>query len=185
MDYVKPNVDILAPYGAKFIVRGGNVELLQSEDGSSLPDRIVFVEFPSFERCKDWYFSEPYQRNKATRLGASTHGSIHAIEGIGKRTETTDKSDLIPPSFVIVKSTVGGKSCSEPILGCTTVLEKYGGSILFDTNTRPGGHVETFEGQKLVSTVGLRFGSWDMAKSWYSDAGQLKGDVLLLEGSML
>jgi uncharacterized protein (DUF1330 family) len=48
MTYVQPNVGILEPYDAKFIVRGGATELLRGEVvDAKLPDRIVFVQFPS------------------------------------------------------------------------------------------------------------------------------------------
>ena len=48
----------IALYGGKYIVRGGKVETLE---GDWLPQRFVILEFPTFERAKQWHASPEYQ----------------------------------------------------------------------------------------------------------------------------
>lgn len=54
----------LAPYGGRFVVRGGAAERLE---GDRDPKRIVVLEFPSVERAKQWWASEEYAGPKAIR----------------------------------------------------------------------------------------------------------------------
>ena len=54
----------LAPYGGRFVVRGGAAERLEGERD---PQRIVVLEFPSVERAKAWWASEEYAGPKAIR----------------------------------------------------------------------------------------------------------------------
>jgi uncharacterized protein (DUF1330 family) len=44
-------------YGGKFLVRGGQVEMLE---GDWQPKRLVVVEFPSVEQARTWYSSPEY-----------------------------------------------------------------------------------------------------------------------------
>jgi uncharacterized protein (DUF1330 family) len=67
----------LAPYGGRFIVRGGRAETLE---GSWSPRRLVVVEFPSYENAKAWWASEEYAPAKTIRQAtASTHMIV--VEG--------------------------------------------------------------------------------------------------------
>ncbi|WP_119273079.1 DUF1330 domain-containing protein [Taklimakanibacter deserti] len=56
-DYVAANKAPLEKYGAKFIVRGGNYEVVK---GASR-ERHVVLEFPSFAAAKECFFSPEYQ----------------------------------------------------------------------------------------------------------------------------
>jgi uncharacterized protein (DUF1330 family) len=56
-DYVAANKAPLEKYGAKFIVRGGDYEVVK---GSSR-DRHVILEFPSFAAAKACFHSPEYQ----------------------------------------------------------------------------------------------------------------------------
>jgi uncharacterized protein (DUF1330 family) len=66
--YLKATPETIAKYGGKFIVRGG--EKLQLE-GQDISERIVILEFPSFEKAKEWYYSKEYQDAKKLREGAA------------------------------------------------------------------------------------------------------------------
>ena len=68
----------LAAYGARFIVRGGPVTLLEGEPE---PNRIVVIEFESVERAREWWASDVYAGPKAMRQAASK-GRLIAIEGV-------------------------------------------------------------------------------------------------------
>ena len=63
-DYKRMVPPTLAPYGGRFLVRGGEVEALEGEWS---PQRVVIVEFPSVERAKVWWASEEYAEAKALR----------------------------------------------------------------------------------------------------------------------
>jgi uncharacterized protein (DUF1330 family) len=65
-------------YGGKFIVRGGNAELLE---GDQQPARLVVLEFPSAERAKEWYDSEEYREPKAMRM-RSSKARLLVVEGV-------------------------------------------------------------------------------------------------------
>jgi len=66
-EYRKRVPATLAPYGGRFIVRGG---AHQTVEGDWKPNRLVVREFPSLEQAKRWYDSEQYREPKAMRLRA-------------------------------------------------------------------------------------------------------------------
>jgi uncharacterized protein (DUF1330 family) len=63
----------LQPYGGRFIVRGGETEVLE---GDWQPKRIVVLEFDSPEQARAWYESEEYREPKALRQRTSTSALI-------------------------------------------------------------------------------------------------------------
>ena len=65
-------------YGGKFLVRGGQVQML---GGDWKPKRIVVTEFPSIENARRWYDSEEYRALKALRL-RTARGSVVLVEGL-------------------------------------------------------------------------------------------------------
>jgi uncharacterized protein (DUF1330 family) len=68
----------LQPFGGRFIVRGGSVQIL---DGEWSPKRLVIIEFPSMEKAKAWANSPEYAEAKAMRQ-ASANSKIIAVEGL-------------------------------------------------------------------------------------------------------
>ena len=59
----------LAPFGGRFVVRGGRLQVFEGD--APLP-RVVVIEFPSFDQAKAWYDSAAYQtlipiRHKSAR----------------------------------------------------------------------------------------------------------------------
>jgi uncharacterized protein (DUF1330 family) len=56
-NYVAANKAPLEKYGAKFIVRGGDYEVVK---GASR-NRHVILEFPSFTAARECFFSNEYQ----------------------------------------------------------------------------------------------------------------------------
>jgi uncharacterized protein (DUF1330 family) len=58
----------LAAYGGRFLVRGGEHEVVE---GNWMPRRLVMLEFPSLAQARQWYDSEEYRGPKAMRLAAS------------------------------------------------------------------------------------------------------------------
>ena len=53
-DYVKLTPGTIAPFGGRFIARGGRSEKLEGETPAN---RMVVLEFPSYEQAKAWYDS--------------------------------------------------------------------------------------------------------------------------------
>jgi uncharacterized protein (DUF1330 family) len=45
------------------------------------PNRVVILEFPSYERAKEWWNSEMYRLPKALRQSAS-EASFVVVEGV-------------------------------------------------------------------------------------------------------
>ncbi len=77
-DYVKLTPGTIEPFGGKFIARGGRLEKLE---GDTAANRVVVLEFPSFDQAKAWYDSEGYRVARAIRRSAST-GSLVLVEGV-------------------------------------------------------------------------------------------------------
>ena len=59
----------LAPYGGRFLVRGGDPERLE---GDRPAHRVVVLEFASRERAEEWYHSKEYQEILPLRVRAAT-----------------------------------------------------------------------------------------------------------------
>jgi uncharacterized protein (DUF1330 family) len=77
-DYVKLTPGTIAPFGGRFIARGGRSEKLE---GASPAHRIVVLEFPSYEKAKAWYDSADYRVAMAIRQSASD-GTLILVEGV-------------------------------------------------------------------------------------------------------
>jgi uncharacterized protein (DUF1330 family) len=68
----------LQAYGAKFLVRGGDIEVLE---GDWQPKRIVMCEFESLAKAREWYNSDLYRELKQIRQGNASM-KIIAVEGL-------------------------------------------------------------------------------------------------------
>jgi uncharacterized protein (DUF1330 family) len=77
-DYKRMVPGTLAAFGGRFIVRGGNVEVLE---GNWRPGRLVIIEFPSVERARAWWDSDGYAEARALRQATST-GTLLILEGL-------------------------------------------------------------------------------------------------------
>ena len=76
--YTKVAPDVVAQYGGRFIVRGGETVTLE---GPEEKDRIVVLEFPSLDQAKVFYGSEEYTAAAKLRAGAASAQFI-AVEGV-------------------------------------------------------------------------------------------------------
>lgn len=77
-DYIKLTPATVAPFGGRFIARGGKAERLE---GDTPANRVVVLEFDSYEQAKAWYDSESYRSARAIRQSASV-GSLILVEGV-------------------------------------------------------------------------------------------------------
>jgi uncharacterized protein (DUF1330 family) len=58
----------MTKYGARFLVRGGDITPLE---GDWMPKRLVVLEFDSVERARAWYDSPEYQAALRARDGGA------------------------------------------------------------------------------------------------------------------
>lgn len=74
-EYRKHTPGLIAKFGGKFIVRGGETETLE---GGWSPPRIVVIEFPDMAAARHFYRSEEYKPVLAMRLKAGNNRAILA-----------------------------------------------------------------------------------------------------------
>ena len=72
-EYAKHSPRIIAKWGGRAIVRGGNPEALE---GDVLGNRVVIVEFASRQVARDFYHSKDYQDVMALRFGAAKANGV-------------------------------------------------------------------------------------------------------------
>ena len=68
----------IAAHGGRYLVRGGNVEVLEGEFDAR---RIIILEFPNMEAIRTWYNSVEYQELLRSRDRAAKTLLI-TIEGV-------------------------------------------------------------------------------------------------------
>jgi uncharacterized protein (DUF1330 family) len=78
IEYRRRNTDAVANHGGRFVVRGGDAELLEGAWGTL---RMVVIEFPDAEAARAWWDSEEYAPLKAMRREASDTNII-LLEGV-------------------------------------------------------------------------------------------------------
>ena len=77
-EYVKLTPATVAPFGGRFIARGGKSERLE---GDTAANRVVILEFDTYEQAKAWYDSAGYRTARAVRQSASV-GSLILVDGV-------------------------------------------------------------------------------------------------------
>jgi uncharacterized protein (DUF1330 family) len=68
----------LAAAGGQYLVRGGEVEVLE---GNWRPGRVVVVRFDSIQAARDWWNSPAYAELKSMRQ-RSTNTNMVIVEGL-------------------------------------------------------------------------------------------------------
>lgn len=69
----------IAAAGGRFLVRGGQTEVLE---GSWQPGRIVVAEFPTLDAAKAFYDSTLYRQARDARAGATELFDMICVEGV-------------------------------------------------------------------------------------------------------
>ena len=67
-----------AAYGGKFIVRGGKHE---SVEGDWKPNRMVMIEFASYEKAQEFWNSPEYTSARKSREGAAVAKAV-IVQGL-------------------------------------------------------------------------------------------------------
>lgn len=68
----------VAAGGGRFVVRGGELDVLE---GDWRPSRLVVLEFEDLAAARSWYDSEIYQQAKQLRDGAARLRMV-AVQGV-------------------------------------------------------------------------------------------------------
>ena len=76
--YTQRTPEVIAQFGGRFLVRGGEVVTLEGPEST---ERIVLIEFPSLAQVQAFYASPEYQAAKELRLGVSD-ASFLALAGV-------------------------------------------------------------------------------------------------------
>ncbi len=76
--YMALSPGAIAAAGGKFLVRGGKHETLE---GHWQPNRLVVLEFPTYEEAKRFHDSELYRAARAKRKGATEFFNMIVVEG--------------------------------------------------------------------------------------------------------
>jgi uncharacterized protein (DUF1330 family) len=77
-EYRERNTDVVAAHGGRFVVRGGQQEILE---GDYAPVRVVVIEFPDLDAARGWYESDDYAPLRELRRSASKT-DILVVEGL-------------------------------------------------------------------------------------------------------
>jgi uncharacterized protein (DUF1330 family) len=77
-EYKKRASATVEAHGGKYIVRGGQTEVLE---GDWQPKRIVVLEFPSMDRAKEWLNCEEYREPRKMRH-ATARTNMILVEGV-------------------------------------------------------------------------------------------------------
>ena len=77
-EYTKLSPAIIQEFGGRFIARGGRSTTLE---GPPAPDRVVVIEFPSYERARAFYDSPEYVAARKVRAGAA-NAQFVLVEGL-------------------------------------------------------------------------------------------------------
>jgi uncharacterized protein (DUF1330 family) len=76
-EYLRRIQATLDPYGGRFIVHGGTVEVREG----TWPGTVVIIEFPSLAAARDWYDSPAYRKILALRTN-HIEGDVILVEGV-------------------------------------------------------------------------------------------------------
>ncbi|CAM4046084.1 DUF1330 domain-containing protein [Kibdelosporangium persicum] len=77
-EYLERIQATMDPYGAKFLVHGGEMDVLEGV----WPGALVMIEFPSMDAAREWYRSPAYQEILPLRADHMV-GDLILVEGCG------------------------------------------------------------------------------------------------------
>jgi uncharacterized protein (DUF1330 family) len=86
IEYLQRIDATLEPFKARFIVHGGEIDLLEGDlnEGSA-----IIIEFPDIDHARRWYHSDAYAEIKALRTDNS-NGYILIVDGVSMNHKAID-----------------------------------------------------------------------------------------------
>jgi len=85
VEYLEKIDATLAPFGGRFMVHGGDVEVVEN----SWPGHLIVIEFPDRQHARDWYRSSAYQQILKLRTDNSESDVIF-VDGVEHPHKATD-----------------------------------------------------------------------------------------------
>jgi uncharacterized protein (DUF1330 family) len=77
VEYLQKIDATLEPFGGRFIVHGGDLEVIENE----WPGHLIVIEFPDLEDARGWYNSPAYRRILRLRTDNS-HADVVLVDGV-------------------------------------------------------------------------------------------------------
>jgi uncharacterized protein (DUF1330 family) len=85
VEYLQRIDTTLAPFGGRFLVHGGEVDVLEGDwDGD-----LIVIEFPDREKARAWYASAAYQDILQLRT-RNSEGDVILARGVPRGHRATD-----------------------------------------------------------------------------------------------
>ena len=85
-EYVERVTEVVARFGGRYLARGGQAEVLE---GGFEPNRLVILEFPSYEQAKAWYEAAEYAPIREIRRRYS-EGDLVLVDGVQERSQMAE-----------------------------------------------------------------------------------------------
>ncbi|WP_182882921.1 DUF1330 domain-containing protein [Microbispora sp. H10949] len=79
VEYLRRIDATLEPFGGRFVIHGGEAELLEG----SWPQTLIVIEFPDLDTARAWYRSPAYQEILPLRTRNSS-GDAVLLPGVGE-----------------------------------------------------------------------------------------------------
>lgn len=76
--YKKQATLLVEKFEGKYLILGGQFKVVE---GTTKPTFLVMIEFPTYEKANQWYYSEEYRELKNLRLSAINSNAI-IVEGL-------------------------------------------------------------------------------------------------------
>jgi len=85
VEYLQRIDATLEPFGGRFLVHGGDMDVLENE----WPGHLIVIEFPDRENARDWYNSSAYRQILALRTDNS-QADVVIADGVRHPHKATD-----------------------------------------------------------------------------------------------
>jgi len=85
VEYLQKIDATLEPFGGRFLVHGGDLEVIEGE----WPGHLVVIEFESRERARAWYRSQAYQQILPLRT-RNADGNAVLAQGVSSDYKATN-----------------------------------------------------------------------------------------------
>ncbi|SMX38410.1 hypothetical protein MAA8898_01588 [Maliponia aquimaris] len=180
--YVARDTPILLGLGGRFLVRGGQAEVVEG----AAEDRHVVFEFDSYDRARAAYHDPAYQEVAQIRRASAT-STIMVAEGNDEA--LPDPAGAAPLGYLIAHVTVHDPDSYAPyVTGNTPIMRGHGARYIVR-----GGRSEVLEGTLGARHVVIAYPGYAAAKAAYHDpayqeVAQIRrdhsdGTIILVEGA--
>lgn len=181
-DYVAKDTPILLGLGGRFLVRGGQADVVEGQ----AEDRHIVFEFDSFDAAHAAYHDPDYQEVAKIRHGSAT-STIMVAEGNDE--DLPDPSGDAPLAYLIAHVTVHDPDAYRPYVdGNTPIMRGHGARYIVR-----GGRSEVLEGDLGERHVVIAYPSFQAASAAYHDPAyqevaairrdHSEGTIILVEGA--